>query len=92
MPQFGLLSIPVFIVMNLLSGGTTPQDGMPVALQWLTQGSPSTHFVALAQAILYRGAGFTVVWPQFVAVAAIGGLLLGLALARFRRMVTVVPA
>jgi hypothetical protein len=36
--------------------------------------------------LLYRGAGFAVVWPQFVIVALIGGLFLGLALRRFRRV------
>jgi hypothetical protein len=30
--------------------------------------------VSLAQAILYRGAGFAVVWRQFVIVALIGEL------------------
>jgi ABC-2 type transport system permease protein len=39
----------------------------------------------LAQAILYRGAGITAVWPQFLAIAAIGSVLFALALARFRR-------
>jgi ABC-2 type transport system permease protein len=48
--------------------------------------SPSTHFVSVAQAILYRGAGFAVVWPQFVIVALIGGVFLGLALLRFREI------
>ncbi|HZS81405.1 MAG TPA: hypothetical protein VFA50_00935 [Stellaceae bacterium] len=46
--------------------------------------SPSTHFVDLAQAILFCGAGFEVVWPQYLMVAAIGGLFLALALRRFR--------
>ena len=49
------------------------------------QVSPSTHFVSFAQAILYRGAGIDVVWPQFVVVALIGGLFFGLALLRFRK-------
>jgi ABC-2 type transport system permease protein len=48
------------------------------------QASPSTHFVSFAQAILYRGAGLEVVWPQFVAVAAIASLFLMLSLLRFR--------
>ena len=47
------------------------------------QFSPSTHFVSFAQAILFRGAGFDVVWPQFLPVAVIGGLFLGLALCGF---------
>ena len=52
MPQFGLLSIPVFIVMNLLSGAMTPLESMPAWLQMAMQASPSTHFVKLAQSIL----------------------------------------
>ena len=31
MPQFALLAFPVFIIMNLLSGGNTPLDSMPAA-------------------------------------------------------------
>jgi ABC-2 type transport system permease protein len=49
--------------------------------------APTTHFVMLAQAILYRAAGFPVVWPQFVALAAIGAGLFGYALARFRQTI-----
>jgi ABC-2 type transport system permease protein len=40
--------------------------------------------VSFAQAILYRGAGLEVVWPQFVAVAGIASLFLILSLLRFR--------
>jgi ABC-2 type transport system permease protein len=47
--------------------------------------SPSTHFVSFAQSILYRGAGLDVVWPEFLAVGAIAGIFLYLALVRFRR-------
>jgi len=49
------------------------------------QVSPTVHFVSFAQAILYRGAGIAVVWREFVIVALIGGLFLGLALLRFRK-------
>jgi ABC-2 type transport system permease protein len=86
MPQFGLLAIPVFIVMNLLSGANTPLESMPEALQTAVQVSPTTHFVAFAQAILYRGAGLDVVWPQVAVMAGIGAVVLGVALARFRTM------
>ena len=76
----------VAISMNMLSGSNTPLESMPPFLRTLMQASPSTHFVSFAQAILYRGAGFDAVWPQFVAVALIGGLFLILALLRFRRV------
>ena len=92
MPQFGLLAFPVFIVMNLLSGGTTPLDSMPVAIQRIMLLSPTTHFVSFAQAILYRGAGIGVVWPQFAAVAGIGAVFFAAALARFRKTVSLMQA
>jgi ABC-2 type transport system permease protein len=88
MPQFGLLAFPVFMLMILLSGGITPVQSMPQWLQHLMQLSPSTHFVSLAQAILYRGAGFDVIWRQFAAIAVIGGIFFFTALMRFRKAIT----
>jgi ABC-2 type transport system permease protein len=70
--------------MNMLSGTNTPLESMPPWLATVMQASPSTHFVAFAQAILYRGAGIDVVWPQFLMVAVIGGLFFALAVLRFR--------
>lgn len=64
MAQFGLLALPVLVIINLLSGSTTPIETMPHWMQNVLQLSPSTHFVSFAQAILYRGADFMIVWPQ----------------------------
>lgn len=86
MPQLGLLFLLTFVPMMMLSGSNTPLESMPPWLAAIMEASPSTHFVSFAQAILYRGAGFAVVWPQFVFVALIGGLFLGLALLRFRKV------
>jgi ABC-2 type transport system permease protein len=84
MPQFGLLALPVLVVMNLLSGSTTPMESMPEWLQAIMQASPSTHFVAFAQAILYRGAGLTTVWPSIVAMSVLSVIFFVIALSRFR--------
>jgi ABC-2 type transport system permease protein len=84
MPQLGLLFMLVFLPMNMLSGSNTPLESMPPWLATMMQVSPSTHFVSFAQSILYRGAGIDVVWPEFLLVAAIGGLFLFLAILRFR--------
>jgi ABC-2 type transport system permease protein len=86
MPQLGLLFMLVFLPMNMLSGSNTPLESMPSWLATLMQASPSTHFVSFAQAILYRGADFRVVWREFLIVALIGGLFLILALRRFRKV------
>ncbi len=84
MPQFGLLLMLVLLPLQMLSGGTTPRESMPEVVQFVMLAAPTTHFVALAQAILYRGAGLSVVWPQFAALALIGSVLFGYVLARFR--------
>jgi ABC-2 type transport system permease protein len=87
MPQLGLLYMLVAIPMNMLSGSNTPLESMPPFLRIVMQASPSTHFVSIAQAILYRGAGFDVVWPQFLAMAGIAGIFLMLSLLRFRHAI-----
>jgi hypothetical protein len=51
--------------------------------------SPSTHFVSFAQSILLRGAGFSVIWPDYLFVALVGGLFMFLALIRFRTVAAV---
>jgi len=86
MPQFALLAIPVFVTMMLLSGTMTPLESMPQLLQDAMHVSPSIYFVQFAQAILYRGAGADIVWPQMAVMAGLGGLFLAVAIARFRRM------
>jgi ABC-2 type transport system permease protein len=91
MPQLGLLYLLVYMPLNTLSGGYTPLESMPPWLAKAVQISPTVHFVSFAQAILYRGAGFLIVWPQFAIVAAIGGIFLALSLWRFRS-VTAAPS
>jgi len=84
MPQLGLLYILVSVPLMMLSGSYTPLESMPWILQKIMSVSPSTYFVTFAQSILYRGAGFDVVWREYLAIGLIGGLFLFLALLRFR--------
>jgi len=87
MPQFALLLMLVLLPLQMLSGASTPRESMPGAVQYIMLAAPNTHFVMLAQAILYRGAGLAAVWPHFLAIAAIGAALFGLALTRFRKTI-----
>jgi ABC-2 type transport system permease protein len=84
MGQFGLLMIPVLIILMLLSGTTTPYESMPIWIQHAMQFMPTTHFVSFAQAVLYRGAGFDIVWWDLAALAAITLVFFGASLMRFR--------
>lgn len=88
MPQLGLLMILVLIPLQMLSGGSTPRESMPQLVQDIMQTMPTTHFVSLAQAILYRGADFSIVWPQFATLLVIGMAFFGFALSRFRKTIS----
>ncbi|WP_114241679.1 ABC transporter permease [Dyella sp. C9] len=87
MPQFAMLLILILIPLQLLSGGTTPRESMPTLVRDLMQAAPTTHFVELGQSILYRGAGLSVVWKQFLALLVIGSVLFWLSLRRFRKAI-----
>jgi ABC-2 type transport system permease protein len=88
MPQFGMLMILVLLPLQMLSGGSTPRESMPQLVQDVMLVAPTTHFVKLGQAILFRGAGLDVVWPEFAATIAIGVAFFLIALARFRSTIS----
>jgi ABC-2 type transport system permease protein len=87
MPQFAMLLILILIPLQMLSGGTTPRESMPELVRGLMLAAPTTHFVELGQSILYRGAGLSVVWKQFLALLVIGSVLFVLSLRRFRKAI-----
>jgi len=84
MPQFAMLLLLVLLPLEILSGGMTPRESMPEVVQYVMLAAPNTHFIALGQAVLFRGAGLAVVWPQLLALAVIGSAMFAFALRRFR--------
>jgi len=90
MPQFGLLAFPVFIAMSLLSGGQTPLESMPILLQRIMQFVPSTHFVSFSQAVLFRNATPSMVWPDVSKMFLIGSAYTLFTLSRFRKMLAAI--
>lgn len=85
MAQFGLLVIPVLVILQMLSGSSTPIETMPTWLQKVMQLAPTTHFVSFSQAVLYRGAGLEIIWPQLLAMTVISGVIFVVSGLRFRR-------
>ncbi|KDN10075.1 ABC transporter permease [Gilliamella sp. Imp1-1] len=82
--QFAMLLILVLLPLQMLSGGSTPRESMPEIVQNIMMFAPTTHFVELGQAILYRGAGLSVVWTSFAWLLVIGTVFFLIALRRFR--------
>lgn len=85
MPQFGLLLMLTLLPLDMLSGGVTPRESMPEPVQLVMTLAPTTHFVAAAQAVLYRGAGLDVIWPRLAVMLCIGGVFFTIAHTRFRK-------
>ncbi len=89
MAQFALLIVLVVLVLQLLSGGSTPVESQPAWLQRLTYFLPSRHFVSFSQIIIYRGGGLGAVWRQFAMVAGVGVAFFAYSVARFRKSIAV---
>ncbi len=87
MPQFGLLLILVIIPLEMLSGGMTPRENMPELVRTIMLAAPITHFVMLAQSVLFRGAGLDIIWPQLAALAFIGSTFFYITLHYFRKTI-----
>jgi ABC-2 type transport system permease protein len=88
MPQFAMLAVLILLPLQLLSGSFTPRESMPLLVREAMLASPTTHFVSLGQAILFRGAGIETVWPAFASLLGIGGVFFVVALLRFRKTLT----
>lgn len=88
MAQFGMLLMLILLPLQMLSGGSTPRESMPEIVQYIMLIAPTTHFVELGQAILFRGAGIETVWVPFLWLTVLGLSFFTFALARFRKTIT----
>ncbi len=89
MAQFSLLMMMTIMPMMMLSGGLTPVESQPDFVQPVTWFLPSRHYMAFAQAVVFRGAGIDIVWPQFLTVIGLGSAFFASSLMLFRRSITV---
>lgn len=83
--QTQLISFFVNPPLAMLSGGLTPIEAMPSWVQPLTHLNPIAHFAAIARAVLVKGAGLAVVYPNLLALIALASLFVGISAWRFRR-------
>jgi ABC-2 type transport system permease protein len=80
-----LSSFLLFMPTMLLSGFMFPIASMPRPFQILTLANPLRHFLEVVRGVFLKGAGVADLLVQFVALAAIGSLLFGLAVRRIAR-------
>jgi ABC-2 type transport system permease protein len=81
------IMVGFFVIMPaiLLSGVMTPIANMPSWLQPLTWINPVRYFVEILRGVLLKGADLVDLWRSFVPLTAFGVVILGLAVARFRK-------
>lgn len=88
MPQFGLLCIPIYVVMYMLSGIASPLDNMPDTMRMITQFSPQTILSTFSQEVLFKQAPLSMVKIHLFKMLGMGIIFLGIALAQFKSMLS----
>jgi len=79
----------VFIMQPsvLLSGFMFPIENIPQPIQWITYAIPLRYYLDIVRGVFLRGVGIDVLWPQTLALTALGGALLALSVVRFQKKV-----
>ncbi len=68
-----------------LSGFSFPISSMPVFLQWLAYIDPLRYYEVVLRDSFLKGNGIALLWPQMVAMAILGGVLITFAAIRFHK-------
>ena len=83
--QAQLMSFFVNPPLSTLSGALTPVEAMPHWMQPLTLLNPLRHFGVITRAVLLKGSGIDILWPNFLALLAFTLITVTLSVRRFRR-------
>ena len=84
--QLQAMQASVFILLPsiLLSGFMFPFRGMPVWAQWIGEVLPTTHFMRLVRGLMLKGAGFSDISGQLLALTAILLIVSAVAISRYK--------
>lgn len=69
----------------MLSGFTFPVRNMPEPVQYLTYLNPVRYFLEIVRGVFLKGTGFEALWPQMLALAALGLTILTVSVLRFHK-------
>jgi ABC-2 type transport system permease protein len=74
-----------FVPAILLSGFVFPIANMPQVVQYLSYADPLRYFLVIIRGIFLRGSGFSILWPQMLALAILGAAVFTFSSLRFRK-------
>ena len=74
-------SMPAFI----LSGFVFPLENLPAWIQYLTYANPLRYFLVIIRGVFLKGNGLDILWPQMLALAILGGLMILMSSLRFQK-------
>jgi ABC-2 type transport system permease protein len=87
--QFAMMLafLVTFLPAFLLSGFIFPIDSMPIILQLISYLVPAKYFLNIIHATFLKGAGFNVLWMNFVAMFAFSMFFIVMSIARFKKRI-----
>lgn len=86
--QAQLMSFFVNPPVSMLSGATTPIEGMPYWMQQVSYLNPVRHFATIARGVLLKGVGLEVLYPNLLALTAFTLVIVGASVWRFRKQLS----
>jgi ABC-2 type transport system permease protein len=86
--QAQLMSFFVNPPISMLSGATTPVEGMPSWMQQVSYLNPVRHFSTIARGVLLKGVGLEVLYPNLLALTAFALVVVGASVWRFRKQLS----
>lgn len=79
------LALMMLMPQVLLSGMILLIESMAAGVRWIAYVLPLTYFIEIARGVMIRGASFSDLWQPLAVLGAIGAVVFGLSVARFRR-------
>ena len=76
-----IFTMPAFT----LSGFAFPLENMPEWIQYLTYANPLRYFLVIIRGVFLKANGFDILWPQMMALAILGVLMIFLSSVRFQK-------
>ncbi|MFH1452825.1 MAG: ABC transporter permease [Armatimonadota bacterium] len=72
----------------LISGFIFPIQNMPKIIQYITYFNPLRYFLVIIRGVFLKGSSFDILWPQFLALFILGGILFTLSSLRFKKRIS----